>query len=290
MGLSAQLFSTVETPHPHSFIFSSATPLDEPEFAEKLAALNALGVSTVTIHQPGESHGRPVMEAVKLRLESANLRAWQGEEKAIEFLPELQPLLHQNPHHRCLYVMDAVAAARRLKQELTQLFNPDDVGEAHGFVRPEEKRQALRKRHTTGTSGIEVGIDFTDYFKDILLFEVRTSAQFLQRLGRIGRNGREGGENIAIAIIPPEVLNCLLEYPQLPQPFNRTHLPRLIEYGFRYFKPEGFVGYGEHLNITLTPPPPNKSPPFPEQSHQTPLPTNPVQQLPQTEDIPTDAV
>ncbi len=246
VGLSAQLFSTVETPHPHSFVFSSATPIDEPKFAEKLAALNAFGVATVTIKQPGESHGRPVMEAVKLRLESANLRAWQGEEKAIKLLPELQQLLHQNPHHRCLYVMDAVAAARRLKQELTQLFNPDDVGEAHGFVRPEEKRQALRKRHTTGTSGIEVGIDFTgDYFKDILLFEARTSAQFLQRLGRIGRNGREGGENIAIAIVPPEVLNCLLEYPQLPQPFNRTHLPRLINHGFRYFNPEGFVGYLE---------------------------------------------
>ena len=248
VGLSAQLFSNVETAQPHSFIFSSATPLDENGvFGQRLADLKKFGISTVSIQQSGDSDGRPVMEAVKLRFEAANLRAWEGEDKAIGLLPEIQSLLVQNPHHRCLYVMDAVATARRLKHELADLFGSVQVGEAHGLVRPEEKRSALRCAHTTGTSGIEVGIDFTDeYFKDVLLFEARTSPQFLQRLGRIGRNGRRNADNMAIAIVPPEVLAYLQEYPELPQQLERTRLPILLNHAFRYFDPEGFDRYLEH--------------------------------------------
>lgn len=248
VGMSAQLFSNVKTTQPHSFIFSSATPLDESgSFGQRLANLKKFGISTVSIQQTGDQDGRPVMEAVKLRFEAANLRAWEGENKAVELLGEIQSLLTQNSDHRCLYVMDAVATARRLKKEIAKLFGDDQVGEAHGLVRPQEKRFALKKVHTTGTSGIEVGIDFTDeYFKDILLFEARTSAQFLQRLGRIGRNGRNHAQNVAIAIVPPEVLASLQEYPHLPQPFNRTYLSRLIKHAFRYFDPERFNGYLEH--------------------------------------------
>ncbi len=245
VGLSAQLFSNVATAKAHAFIFSSATPLDEKEgFGRLLADLREFGVQGVSIEQPGDSDGRPVMEAVKLRFESANLRAWAGEEKAVELLPEIQALMARNADHRCLYVMDAVASARRLKYELANLFGHEWVGEAHGLVRVSEKRAALKKIHTTGTSGIEVGIDFTDeYFKDVLLFEARTSAQFLQRLGRIGRNGRQEAQNLAIAIVPPEVLAYLQEYPQLPQRLDRNCLPPLIKQAFRYFDPERFQGY-----------------------------------------------
>ncbi len=248
VGLSAQLFSNVETAQPHSFIFSSATPLDESQgFGQRLASLKKFGISTVSVQQQGDSAGRPVMEAVKLRFEAANLRGWEGENKAVDLLPEIQALIAQNPDHHCLYVMDAVATARRLKNELADLFGDEQVGEAHGLVRSEEKRAALRKVHTTGTTGIEVGIDFTDeYFKDVLLFEARTSAQFLQRLGRIGRNGRKNAQNRAIAIVPPEVLASLQEYPQLPQAFDRTHLASLINHAFRYFEPERFNQYLEH--------------------------------------------
>jgi len=247
VGLSAQLFYNVETIKHHSFIFSSATPLDKSgRFGEGLAHLKKFGISTVSIEQTGDRDGRPVMEGVKLRFEQANLRGWEGEEKAIELLPEIQSLLAQNPDHRCLYVMDAVATARRLKNELAALYGDDQVGEAHGLVRPQEKCSALKKAHTTGTSGIEVGIDFTDqYFKDVLLFEARTSAQFLQRLGRIGRNGRNDAKNLAIAIVPPEVVASLEEYPELSQLFDRTNLPGLIAHGFRYFNPEGFNNYLE---------------------------------------------
>ncbi len=248
VGLSAQLFSTVETAQPHSFIFSSATPLNEKGgFGQRLTDIKKFSISTVSIQQSGDSYGRPVMEAVKLRFEFANLRAWEGENKAVDLLPDIQAELAENPSHRCLYVMDAVATARRLKKELADLFGDDQVGEAHGLVLSSEKRAALRKAHTTGTSGIEIGIDFTDeYFKDVLLFEARTSAQFLQRLGRIGRNGRENAENLAIAIVPPEVLAYLQEYPQLPQQLDRTRLPILINHAFRYFEPEGFDPYLDH--------------------------------------------
>lgn len=246
LGLSAQLFSHVETAKPHSFIFSSATPLTQQEiFGERLTALEQFGIVNVNIEQSGDKEGRAVMEAIKLRLESAHLRAWEGGNKAVELLPEIQNLLTENPEHRCLYVMDSVATARRLKYELSNLFDSQQIGEAHGLVQNQEKREALRKIHTLGTSGIEVGIDFIDeYFKDILLFEARTSAQFLQRLGRIGRNGRQQANNQAIAIVPPEVINYIKElFSELPQQFDRNYLSTLIKQAFHWFDPERFEGY-----------------------------------------------
>jgi CRISPR-associated helicase Cas3 len=246
LGLSAQLFSNVETAKPHSFIFSSATPLNQQEaFGERLTALEQFGIVNVNIQQTGDKEGRAVMEAIKLRLESANLRAWEGGDKAVELLPEIQQLLTKNPEHRCLYVMDSVATARRLKYELSNLFDHQEIGEADGLVQNPEKREALSKIHTIGTSGIEVGIDFiNEYFKDILLFEARTSAQFLQRLGRIGRNGRQQANNQAIAIVPPEVINYIKEgFSELPQQFDRNHLSTLIKQAFHWFDPERFEGY-----------------------------------------------
>ncbi|OSO90953.1 hypothetical protein B7O87_09150 [Cylindrospermopsis raciborskii CENA303] len=136
----------------------------------------------MNIEEQGEKEGRPVMEKINLTLIPANLRAWEGENKALALLPDIQKLVSENDQHRCLYVMDSVGTARKLKQALSQMFGGENLGEAHGIVQASEKKDALKKVHTTGTSGIEVGIDFTDeYFKDLLLFEGRTSSQFLQR-------------------------------------------------------------------------------------------------------------
>jgi CRISPR-associated helicase Cas3 len=245
VGLSAQLFAKVENRTSHSFIFSSATPLNlEEGFGKQLQSLQQFGVISVNIEQKGEEEGRPVMEEINLTLENANLRAWEGENKALELLPEIESLLTENNKHRCLYVMDSVATARKLKQKLTQIFGIEKVGEAHGLVQVNEKKEALKKVHTTGTSGIEVGIDFTDeYFKDILLFEARNSSQFLQRLGRIGRNGRDISDNRAIAIVPSEIVNYFQEYPHLAENLDRYTFNQLIKQAFRWFEPEKFNNY-----------------------------------------------
>lgn len=245
VGLCAQLFAKIKTRTNHSFIFSSATPLNlEEGFGKQLQSLEQFGVISVNIQQKGDDEGRPVMEEINLTLESANLRAWEGANKALELLPQIQFLLAQNQEHRCLYVMDSVATARKLKQELSQIFGIQKVGEAHGLVQANEKKEALKKFHTTGTSGIEVGIDFTDeYFKDLLLFEARNSSQFLQRLGRIGRNGRNISDNQAIAIVPAEVVNYFQEYPHLANKLERHTFTQLIKQAFRWFEPERFNHY-----------------------------------------------
>jgi len=245
VGLATQLFANVENKNPHNFIFSSATPLNLKEgFGQQLHYLEKFGIATLNIEQQGEKEGRPVMEEINLTLIPANLRAWEGENKAIELLPDIQKLLSENDQYRCLYVMDSVGTARKLKQALTQMFGGKTVGEAHGLVQASEKKDALKKVHTTGTSGIEVGIDFTDeYFKDLLLFEGRTSSQFLQRLGRIGRNGRNHANNQVLAIVPPEVFNYFQEYPFLSQELERQIFTSQIKQAFHWFEPERFSKY-----------------------------------------------
>lgn len=245
VGLATQLFNKIENKIPHNFIFSSATPLNPKEgFGQQLHYLEKFGITALNIEQPGEKEGRPVMEEINLTLVPGNLRAWEGENKALELLPDIKKLLLDNNQHRCLYVMDSVGTARKLKQALSQMFGRENVGEAHGLVQPQEKKDALTKVHTTGTSGIEVGIDFTDeYFKDLLLFEGRTSSQFLQRLGRIGRNGRDSANNQVIAIVPTEVFNYFQEYPLLSREMERDTFTQQIKQAFHWFEPERFSNY-----------------------------------------------
>ncbi|MCZ2203116.1 hypothetical protein [Cylindrospermopsis raciborskii] len=50
----------------------------------------------MNIEQQGEKEGRPVMEKINLTLIPANLRAWEGENKALALLPDIQKLVSEN--------------------------------------------------------------------------------------------------------------------------------------------------------------------------------------------------
>ena len=222
------------------FLFASATP-ESPALSWMRDRLG-LPVEVVTGEPSEDPEARLIAHPVRLTILPANLRHWQGTEALREYLPEIQRFVETYPQARLVTILDSVAGAMETARTLRECFPGRAVGEVHGLSSEQERAEALRCPFTVGTSTIEVGIDFKDETeKDVLLFEARTTAQFIQRFGRLARHEKRLPiPNRAIALVPEYVVHFL------ESRLNRTTLSRRALYELieeAYQKPEDFQRY-----------------------------------------------
>ncbi|HEC34865.1 MAG TPA: type I-D CRISPR-associated helicase Cas3' [Chloroflexi bacterium] len=223
------------------FLFASATP-DSPALPWLRDHLR-LPVEVVEGEPADAPDARTIAHPLQLTLLPADLRRWKGVETLLEYLPALQEFVSTYPQARVATILDSVAGAIGVAQALRDLFPGRPVGEVHGFSSAQEREEALRRPFTVGTSTIEVGIDFKgEMEKDILIYEARTAAQFIQRFGRLARHEKSLPiPNYIIALVPEYVYHFLVGRLTDGQALLRHELYELAEEG--YTKPEDFCRY-----------------------------------------------
>ena len=225
----------------HVFIFSSATP--ELPARSWLQNRIHLPVEVIEAEPSRAPYARTIAHSLQLSILPADLRQWKGIEALLEYLPELQRYIVDNPQARLVTILDSVAGAITLAQALRERFPAIEVGEGDGLSSPQEREQALKQAFTIGTSTIEVGIDFKDEAeKDLLIFEARTVAQFIQRFGRLARHDKRLSiPNRTVAIVPEYVYHFLKERITQGQTLSRKELYSNVEEAYQ--KPEDFAYY-----------------------------------------------
>lgn len=223
------------------FIFASATP-DSPALPWLRDKLQ-IPVEVVEAKASATPAARTIAHPVQLDLLPANLLQWKGEEAIAAYLPDLRQFLSDHPAARLATILDSVAGAISFAQMLRREFPDKTVGEVHGFSSEQARASALRKSFTVGTSTIEVGIDFKDQIeKDVLIFEARTSSQFIQRFGRLARHDKSLPiPNRAVGLVPDYVYQFLLKEIDAECSLTRQELYQAIQNAYR--EPEGFSRY-----------------------------------------------
>lgn len=223
------------------FLFASATPAS-PAIPWLQNRLN-LDVEIVRAEPSTSESARTIAQPVELELLPADLQTWQGTQAILEYLPTIQKFVERYPETRVVFILDSVAGAISIAQQVKALFPENSVGEVHGFSSEQERLESMKATFTVGTSTIEVGIDFKDETeKDMLIFEARTASQFVQRFGRLGRHEKENSiPNKIVAIVPGYVYHFLHERIHNEPSSSRTYLAELVEQA--YENPEDFSRY-----------------------------------------------
>lgn len=223
------------------FLFASATP--ESPAHDWLHDRLHLPVKEVEGESSDVPDAHTIAHPLQLTLLPADLRQWKGVETLLECLPALETFLQKYPQARLVTILDSVAGAIATAQALRERFPDKSVGEVHGFSSQQEREEALHRSFTVGTSTVEVGIDFKDGAeKDILIFEARTAAQFIQRFGRLARHKKALAiPNHVVALLPEYVYHFLDGKLTDRQSISRSELYALIEEG--YAKTEDFERY-----------------------------------------------
>lgn len=222
------------------FLFASATP-NSPLLPWLRDGLGT-PVEVISARFSPSPQARVVSHRLRLTILLADLRRWRGEEVLREYFPELERFWEHYPEARMVTILDSVAAAMKVAEWLREKW-PGKVGEVHGFSSAQERERALQRPFTVGTSTIEVGIDWKGAAeKDVLVFEARTSAQFIQRLGRIARHQKQLSiPNWAIALVPEYVYHFLTSRLQEGQTVSQSELYNLVEEAYQ--EPEDFARY-----------------------------------------------
>ncbi|WDC85206.1 hypothetical protein PL321_07015 [Caloramator sp. mosi_1] len=131
---------------------------------------------------------------------------WKGNEDIANYIDENKGnFIKENKS--ILIIMDSVFQANSLADKLK--LDGFEVAEVHGIKKDDNP---LKSKITIGTASIEVGVDPNDAdgtYKDILIAEARSSAQFIQRIGRIARGKRTDRVSEAIMFVPHYVFNKL---------------------------------------------------------------------------------
>jgi len=224
------------------FLFASATPA--PLLLEALQRLNIRTETVQAQEVLAESPGvYCVAHPVKLIVLPSNLSGWQALETLTAEFDRVREFLAAYPEAKSVFILDAVADAMRLAAQLRAEFGVEQVGEVHGLSSAVGRREALRRRHTVGTATIEVGIDLRgDTEKDLLVFEAKTAAQFIQRFGRLARHLKSTTvPNRAIALVPQYVYEFLRDQLGESAGLTRSKLTALLEDGYRSVNQ--FCGY-----------------------------------------------
>ena len=222
------------------FIFASATP--ESPVVDWLRDRLGLRVEVIEAEPSGAADARIIAYPLRLTLVPADLTRWQGPQALAENLPIIDDFLASHPLARLVTILDAVAGAINIAQVFRDRYCGRSVGEVHGLSSEEERAAALRRLITVGTSTIEVGIDFQEEMeKDMLIFEARTSSQFVQRFGRIARHEKSLPiPNRILALVPEYVYYFLAEQVSEPK-LTRDGLYRLIRAAYQ--EPQDFHRY-----------------------------------------------
>lgn len=238
--------STLQAINPNKgrvFIFASATP--------DLVAVNWLKKLDMTVDiiesKPSANEAaRTIAHPVELTVIPADLQHWQGHEALLVYLPELQQFIINYPSTRVVTILDSVGGAINITETFRKAFPHKTVGEVHGFSSAEERENALKKELTVGTSTIEVGIDFEgEMEKDVLIFEARIAAQFIQRFGRLARHPKNLSiPNKIVSFVPEYVYNFLKQNLSDGSTVERDALNELIREA--YTIPQDFGGYIRH--------------------------------------------
>lgn len=240
----AFLVATLHTVSPERgrvFIFASATP--ESPAREWLHDRLHLPVEVVEGEASDAPDARTIAYPLQLTLLPADLRRWKGVETLLEYLPTLRVFLSEHPEARLVAILDSIAGAIEAARVLRELFPGKPVGEVHGLSSEEERAEAIRRPFTVGTSTIEVGIDFKDEAeKDVLIYEARTAAQFIQRFGRLARHKKALDiPNLAVALVPEYVYHFLVGHLSEGQAIPRHELYQLVKEAYQ--EPEDFARY-----------------------------------------------
>jgi len=240
----AFLVATLRTINPERgrvFIFASATP--ESPARDWLRDHLHLPVEVVEGESSGVPEARTIAYSLQLTLLPADLRRWKGVETLLAYLPTLQTFVGHYPQARLVTILDSVAGAIEAAWALRELFPDKTVGEVHGLSSEQERAEAIRRPLTVGTSTIEVGIDFKDEAeKDVLIYEARTAAQFIQRFGRLARHKKALNiPNHAVALVPEYVCHFLAGHLSEEQTLSRHELYRLVKEAYQ--EPEDFRRY-----------------------------------------------
>lgn len=243
MADMAFLIGALHAIHPQKgrvFLFASATP--ESPVLPWLRDQLQLPVEVIKGEFSNAPEARCIAHPLRLTLLPADLRHWQGVKALFEYLSEIQKFVNTYPEARLVTILDSVAGAMEVAQALRKNFPDKAVGEVHGFSSEQERVNALQMPFTVGTSTIEVGIDFKDEAeKDVLIFEARTTAQFIQRFGRLARHAKRFPiPNWAIALVPEYVYHFMAER-LTKSPLSRSDLYDLIEEAYQ--KTEDFTRY-----------------------------------------------
>ncbi len=222
------------------FLFASATP-ESPALPWLRDQLH-LPVEVIAGEPSDAPEARTIAHPLHLTFLPADLGHWKGVEALLKYLPEIREFVNTYPAARLVTILDSVAGAIELARALRDLFPDRPVGEVHGFSSEQERAEALRRPLTVGTSTVEVGIDFKDEAeKDMLLFEARTAAQFIQRLGRLARHEKHlPVPNRAIALVPEYVYHFVAGR-LTTLSISRQALYDLVEEAYQ--KPEDFERY-----------------------------------------------
>ena len=233
-----------------AFVFASATP--QPLFRSLLEDRLGVQVQELKAEPSHSPEARTIAHPLHLRIASADLERWQGPATLDDSIQVVDAFRHEYPSGRFVAIFDAVAAAIGVARLLRERYPGLEVGEVHGLSSATARDVATRCQATVGTSTIEVGIDFKEEReKDFLIFEARTSGQFIQRLGRIARHEKRLPiPNRAIALVPSYVCQFLAR--RLPQdrPITRHDLYALVEEA--YEQPEEFHGYlRRHASVEM---------------------------------------
>jgi len=222
------------------FIFASATP--NLPVVEWLRDRLGLRVEVMEAQPSEAADARTIAYPLRLTVVPADLTRWQGPQALAENLPIIDDFLASHPQARLVTILDAVAGAINVAQVFRDRYCDRSVGEVHGLSSEEERAAALRRLITVGTSTIEVGIDFQgEMEKDMLIFEARTSSQFVQRFGRIARHEKSLPiPNRVLALVPEYVYYFLAEQVSEPK-LTREGLYRLIRAAYQ--EPQDFHRY-----------------------------------------------
>ncbi len=232
--------------NPHIFIFSSATP--QPLFKQYV---QRLGMDSLSVtDEPlttGIGTGQVVCESITINFLPADLLRWQGGDTIRERLNEI---LHWadsfESKAKGVFIVDSVYEAKRIAAELRKGYQPDDIGEVHGYMASEERAVALLRRFSVGTTTIDVGVDLTGQkSKEFLVCEARSAAQAIQRIGRLGRRGRELDSieipNTVWLVVPDYVYHFVEQRTIEGTVLNRQELNQLLNEA--YLGHEEFTGY-----------------------------------------------
>ncbi|MBF2066227.1 MAG: type I-D CRISPR-associated helicase Cas3' [Calothrix sp. C42_A2020_038] len=220
---------------PRRFLFTSATP--KHAFIEQLhkVGFKVASVKGVYANEPTPGF-RPILQSVEL--EFVELKDKQTQTWLQEMAPTIQSILNVESRGRGLIVVNSVAKARQVTQQLQALLPGVLVREISGRIDRQtrlqiqaELKNATQPVLVIGTSAVDVGVDFKIH---LLIFESSDSATVVQRLGRLGRHS---GFSVykAFILIPghtPWVMARLQEKLSLDQKAPREYLTDAIAYAF----------------------------------------------------------